>query len=83
MNSAPDVIDDPHVAARDMLVEVPRTDGEPPYLMPGNPVKMTKVAEGPETRVPWVGEHTDEVLRAELGLSDAELARLRDTGAIG
>ncbi len=83
VNSAPDVIDDPHVMARHMLVEVPRTDGEPPYLMPGNPVKMTKVAEGPETRVPWVGEHTDEVLRAELGLDDAALASLRDAGAIG
>lgn len=83
VNSAPDVIADPHVAARDMLVEVPRTDGEPPYLMPGNPVKMTKVAEGPETRVPWVGEHTDEVLRNELGLSDAALLRLREAGAIG
>ena len=82
VNSAPDVIADPHVAARDMLVEVPRTDGEPPYLMPGNPVKMTKVAEGPETRVPWVGEHTDEVLRRELRLSDAELLRLREAGVI-
>jgi len=83
VNTAPDVIDDSHVAARHMLVEVPRTDGEPPYLMPGNPVKLTKVAEGPETRVPWVGEHTDEVLRAELGLDDATLARLRADGVIG
>ncbi len=39
-------------------------------LVPGNPVKLSKVAEGPETRVPWVGEHTDDVLRAELGLDD-------------
>jgi len=83
VNTAPDVIDDPHVAARHMLVEVPRTDGEPPYLMPGNPVKLTKVAEGPETRVPWVGEHTDDLLRAELGLDDAALARLRVDGVIG
>jgi crotonobetainyl-CoA:carnitine CoA-transferase CaiB-like acyl-CoA transferase len=83
VNSAPDVIDDPHVAARDMLVEVPRTDGEPPYLMPGNPVKMTKVAEGPETRVPWVGEHTDEILSQEVGLAAADLTRLRDAGVIG
>jgi crotonobetainyl-CoA:carnitine CoA-transferase CaiB-like acyl-CoA transferase len=83
VNTAPDVIDDPHVAARHMLVEVPRTDGEPPYLMPGNPVKLTKVAEGPETRVPWVGEHTDDVLRAELGLDAAALARLRADGVIG
>ncbi len=83
VNTAPDVIDDPHVAARDMLVSVPRTDGEPPYLMPGNPVKLSKVSEGPETRVPWVGEHTDAVLRAELHLDDAELARLRAAGVIG
>jgi crotonobetainyl-CoA:carnitine CoA-transferase CaiB-like acyl-CoA transferase len=83
VNTAPDVIDDPHVAARHMLVEVPRTDGEPPYLMPGNPVKLTKVAEGPETRVPWIGEHTDEVLRSELGLDEAALARLHADGVIG
>ena len=49
-------------------------------LVPGNPVKLSKVAEGPETRVPWVGEHTDAVLADELGLDDdaiAELARRR------
>ena len=41
------------------------------------------MAEGPETRVPWLGEHTDEVLAAELGLNPAELAYLRAAGAIG
>ena len=45
-------------------------------------MKLSKVAEGPETRVPWVGEHTDAVLRAELGLDDATLAKLRDAGVI-
>ena len=39
-------------------------------------------AEGPETRVPWVGEHTTELLGAELGLSAAELAGLRERGVI-
>ena len=43
---------------------------------------MTKVSEGPETRMPWVGEHTDEVLRTELDLSPADLARLRESGTI-
>ena len=63
-----DVIADPHVAARHMLVEMQRTDGvAEPVLVPGNPVKLSKVAEGPETRVPWVGEHTAAVLEAELG----------------
>ena len=81
--SAPDVIADPHVAGRHMLVEMPRTDGvAEPILIPGNPVKLSKMAEGPETRVPWVGEHTDEVLVAELGLDDAALAELRAHGVI-
>jgi crotonobetainyl-CoA:carnitine CoA-transferase CaiB-like acyl-CoA transferase len=82
--SAPEVVADPHVKARNMLVEVPRTDDVPdPVLVPGNPVKMSKVAEGPEKRVPWIGEHTDEVLVTDLGLSDKEIAGLRDEGVIG
>ena len=78
------VVADPHVAARDMLVEVPRTDDvDQPVLVPGNPVKMSGVAQGPETRVPWLGEHTDEVLAAELGLDAEALAALRADGVIG
>ena len=34
---------------------------------PGLPVKFAEVAEGPELRVPWLGEHADTVLKAELG----------------
>jgi formyl-CoA transferase len=79
-----EVVADPHVAARSMLVEMPRTDGvEQPVLVPGNPVKLSGVAEGPETRVPWLGEHTDEVLAAELGLDAQEIARLREAKVVG
>jgi crotonobetainyl-CoA:carnitine CoA-transferase CaiB-like acyl-CoA transferase len=81
-NHAPDVITDPHVAARNMLVEVPRTDGGDDILVPGNPVILSKMAVGPETRVPWTGEHTDALLRSELGLDDQALERLRGTGVI-
>ena len=77
------MIADPHVAARHMLVEMPRTDDvSEPILVPGNPVKLSKMTEGPETRVPWVGEHTGELLSTELGLGDAELAGLRERGVI-
>jgi len=82
--TAPEVIADEHVARRHMLVEMERPDGvEEPVLVPGNPVKLSAVAEGPETRVPWVGEHTEVVLRDELGLGDDELAELRRDGVIG
>jgi crotonobetainyl-CoA:carnitine CoA-transferase CaiB-like acyl-CoA transferase len=80
---AEDVVTDPHVAARRMLVAVERTDGvDEPVLVPGNPVKLSAVEEPAETRVPWVGEHTEDVLRTELGLDDEELARLRAAGVI-
>jgi formyl-CoA transferase len=77
------VVHDPHVAARHMLVEVPRTDGEEqPVLVPGNPIKMSGMADGPDTRVPWLGEHTDQVLHEELGLTEGELQALRADGVI-
>jgi crotonobetainyl-CoA:carnitine CoA-transferase CaiB-like acyl-CoA transferase len=40
------------------------------------------MAEGPETRVPWLGEHTRAVLSKELCLDDDELDRLEAAGVI-
>ena len=62
---------------------MPRPDGVgEPVIVPGNPVKMSGVAEGPDTRIPWLGEHTDAVLHDELGLPAHELAALRSAGVI-
>jgi formyl-CoA transferase len=79
-----EVVTDPHLAQRHMLVEHPRPDGvAQPVLIPGLPIKFGQVAEGPETRVPWLGEHTDAVLTTELGLGSEELSALRTQGVIG
>lgn len=80
--TAQQVIDDPHVAARDMLIEIPRPDGGDPVLTPGNPIKMSKVSEGPDVRMPWLGEHTDEILTTELGFDEESLGQLRANGVI-
>ena len=80
--TAQQVIDDPHVAARNMLMEIPRPEGGDPVLTPGNPIKMSRVSEGPDVRMPWLGEHTNEVLAAELGLDDARIEQLRTDGVI-
>ena len=81
--SAAQVIDDDHVAGRNMLVEVDREDGvADPVLVPGNPVKLSNMAEGPDTAPPTLGEHTDEILAADLGLDDERLADLRKSGVI-
>ncbi|HBU02820.1 MAG TPA: CoA transferase, partial [Acidimicrobiaceae bacterium] len=80
--TAQQVIDDPHVAARNMLMEIPRPEGGDPVLTPGNPIKMSRVSEGPDVRMPWLGEHTNEVLAAELGLDEARIEQLRADGVI-
>jgi crotonobetainyl-CoA:carnitine CoA-transferase CaiB-like acyl-CoA transferase len=81
--SAEQVIADPHVAARHMLVEVPRHDGvSEPVIVPGSPVKLSAMAEGPESPPPVLGEHTDDVLVSELGLDAADLDGLRRRGVI-
>lgn len=79
-----EVVSDPHVAARNMLIAIERTDGvEQPVLTPGNPVRLSEVPPPPAgLRVPWLGEHTDAVLAAELGLDEAARAELRASGVI-
>ena len=81
-NLAEDLYRDPHVAAHDMLIEVPRTDSDRPMLVVGNPVKMSSLSEGPIESFPGLGEHTDQVLRQTLSLGEDELAALRADGAI-
>ena len=77
------VVADPHLAVRNMLIETLPGDAEAPVLVPGNPVKLSEVPEADDTRVPWLGEHTDDVLGSELGLDDTELDDLRARGVIG
>jgi crotonobetainyl-CoA:carnitine CoA-transferase CaiB-like acyl-CoA transferase len=81
---AREVMSEPHLAARNMLVALERTDGvEQPVLVPGNPVKLSGVEEDDPQRPPWLGEHTSSVLRSELGLEDKEIADLVRDGVIG
>jgi crotonobetainyl-CoA:carnitine CoA-transferase CaiB-like acyl-CoA transferase len=66
-----------------MLIEVPRPDSDRPLLVVGNPVKLSRMAEGPVRRFPALGQHTDDTLRNDLGLSQDEIEDLRRRGAIG
>jgi formyl-CoA transferase/CoA:oxalate CoA-transferase len=45
--------------------------------------RMSETPGGARSAAPLLGEHTDEVLREELGLADAEIDALRQAGAIG
>jgi crotonobetainyl-CoA:carnitine CoA-transferase CaiB-like acyl-CoA transferase len=79
-----ELVADPHVAAHQMLVGMSRPDGgAQPILVPANPVRIHTAPGSSDTRVPWLGEHTDEVLTEELGLADPEIAALRVDGVVG
>jgi len=84
--AAEDLLQDPHVRAHQMLLEVDRPDRAPgvdPLRIAGNPIKMDDAAETPATRWPALGADTDEVLKEELGLDEDEIQSLRAEGAIG
>ena len=73
-----DLLVDPHVASHDMLLRIPRPDSDEPILVVGNPIKLSGSPERAPRRWPTLGEHTDRVLRTELGLSDDDLRALRE-----
>jgi CoA:oxalate CoA-transferase len=82
INTIDQVVDHPQVTARGVLV-----DCEHPVAgrikMVGPPVRMTDTPGSVRAPAPLLGEHTDEVLRERLALTDDEIARLRAVGAIG
>ncbi len=82
INSIAQVVDHPQVIARGALVETahPRAGK---VKMVGAPVRLSETPGSVRTPAPMLGEHTDQVLREVLGLSDEAIAALRKAGAIG
>jgi len=71
---------DPHVRARDMLQDVELSNGTRAPIV-GPAAKFGRTPTRVRSGAPAAGAHTEEVL-AELGLGQAELARLREVRAI-
>jgi crotonobetainyl-CoA:carnitine CoA-transferase CaiB-like acyl-CoA transferase len=57
-----EVIADPQLAARQMLVEIPTAAHA--VKVPGNPIKLSDVGGFAAGVPPRLGEHTDEVRRS-------------------
>ncbi|MBK8958384.1 MAG: CoA transferase [Proteobacteria bacterium] len=70
-----DLFSDPHLAARDFIKHVQDEDGEQQATLLGWPARMS-ASSVPITLAPTLGEHTREVLGAELGLDEAALDAL-------
>jgi crotonobetainyl-CoA:carnitine CoA-transferase CaiB-like acyl-CoA transferase len=78
MASPAEVIDDPQVEANGYMPTVP---GHPTARLTSAPVQFDGVGLEIRTRAPEIGAHTDEVF-LEVGVDAAEIARLRDAGAL-
>jgi formyl-CoA transferase len=77
VNDVADLFDCPHVAARNMLMTLDHPDWGPIQIA-GNPIKMSDVPE-PEAKLPpTLGEHCTSVLHDWLGMTESEIAGLRD-----
>ena len=81
INRLSDVFADPQVIAREAVREMKHGSGVDVKLL-ANPVRMSETPTDYRLPPPMLGEHTDEVLGARLGLDAAKLAKLRADGII-
>jgi crotonobetainyl-CoA:carnitine CoA-transferase CaiB-like acyl-CoA transferase len=82
INTIDQVVEHPQVKARGMIV-----DSDHPVAgrvkIVGVPIKLSETPGCVREPAPLLGQHTDEVLHTYLGMSEAEIAALRQAGVIG
>ncbi len=81
INKLSQVFADPHVQAREMVVEMAHASGTDVRVI-ANPVKLSETPADYRLPPPLLGEHTDSVLGERLGLDAGALAGLRAKGVI-
>ncbi|WP_089724224.1 CoA transferase [Candidatus Thiosymbion oneisti] len=74
--------EDPRVSTTNPMFSELEQPGIGPYLVPGSPIDFGAFTREPPRRAPLLGEHTDEILSQDLGLSDSEIGRLRAAGIV-
>jgi succinate--hydroxymethylglutarate CoA-transferase len=81
VNDIQDTLNHKHVLARDMVKEM---DHEwcGPIKMVNTPVKYSESKPSIRSVPPILGQHTDEVLRDVLGLTEVEIEHLKEEGAV-
>ena len=73
--NGPDLLNDPHLASRGALLAQDRPGlGVKHY--PAQPYRFNRTAPQPQRRAPMLGEHLEEVLSHDAGLTSDEIAEL-------
>jgi crotonobetainyl-CoA:carnitine CoA-transferase CaiB-like acyl-CoA transferase len=81
INSIAQALDEPQILARNMLVNIPHPL-KADFVTVGSPIKLSRTPVEYLRPAPMLGEHTDEVLKRQLGLDDERLAELKAQGII-
>lgn len=81
VNDFTQTLTDPHVLARNMVVDVPHASGRVMKQV-GNPIKMSETYEDSFTAPPLLGADTEQVLAHLLKKTKAQLDELRAQGVI-
>jgi crotonobetainyl-CoA:carnitine CoA-transferase CaiB-like acyl-CoA transferase len=83
INTLSEVFSDPHVKAREMIIEMEHAKtGKAPLKLIANPIKMHETPPSYRLSPPLLGEHTEEILSEKIGLSLDEIKNLKDQGII-
>lgn len=81
VRTAPEVMADRHMHERGMLADIEHPELGP-ITLPSSPLRLHGLAVAPAAASPTIGQHNAEIYGGWLGLSDKELAALKDEGAI-
>jgi formyl-CoA transferase len=76
-----EVLADPHLAARDMIVDLDYPNRDGAFKTVGCPIKLSDTPVT-LTRPPTLGEHSDDILAELCGVDAATLAKLREDGVV-
>ncbi len=83
VNSIVDLFSDPHVAARNMLVEIPMPYGKAGTLtLPNSPLHLSGTPTVVGKTMPEHGGDTDDVLASWIGMERGEVGSLRMRGIV-
>ena len=81
VNTLDRALTDPHVVARDMVLDIEGPGGVH-LKVAGNPLKMSDGSVAAHRFPPKLGQDTREVLAAELGLAADEIDALTEAGVV-
>ena len=81
MNTVPQIVDDPHIAARGMIAELPVAKSQKTLRVSGSPVHLSRTPVQLTRGASAIGEHTREALQL-IGRTPVQIEQLARDGIV-